>query len=59
MRTGPGPHGVAISPAGAWAFVTNIHENSVSMIDLSSEEVVATFAVGAGPNGITLFGLDD
>ncbi len=59
IRTGAGPHGVAISPAGAWAFVTNIHENSVSMIDLSSDEIVATFAVGAGPNGITLFGLDD
>jgi YVTN family beta-propeller protein len=59
VRTGAGPHGVAISPAGAWAFVTNIHENSVSMIDLSTDGVVAMFAVGAGPNGITLFGLDD
>ena len=59
VRTGAGPHGVAISSAGAWAFVTNIHENSVSMIDLATDEVVATFAVGAGPNGITLFGLND
>jgi YVTN family beta-propeller protein len=34
-------------------FVSNIYANSVSAIDTESREVVAGFAVGKGPNGIT------
>lgn len=33
-------------------FVTNIVEGTVSAIDTASRSVVATYTVGAGPNGI-------
>jgi YVTN family beta-propeller protein len=44
---------VVASPDGRYVFVSNIYANSVSAIDTESREVVAGFAVGKGPNGIT------
>lgn len=53
IRTAPGAHGVAISPDGALAFISNIYDGTVSVIDTKTNAVVANFAVGEGPNGIT------
>jgi YVTN family beta-propeller protein len=53
ITTDAGAHGVVASSDGRYVFVSNIHANSVSAIDTESREVVAGFAVGKGPNGIT------
>lgn len=50
---GMGAHGVVLSPDGAFAYVTNQQDNSVSVVDLAMGEVVATLPVGAAPNGIS------
>jgi YVTN family beta-propeller protein len=51
--TGKGAHGVVVSPDGRRAFVTNIRDSTVSAIDTATRAVVASYPVGAGPNGIT------
>jgi YVTN family beta-propeller protein len=48
-----GAHGVVVSGDGAWAFVTNIVDGTVSAIEVATGNVVASFPVGRGPNGIT------
>jgi YVTN family beta-propeller protein len=53
IRTGAGAHGVAVSDDGRFVFISNILANTVSVIDTSSQAVVADFPVGKGPNGIT------
>ena len=53
IRTGRGAHGVSVSDDGAFVFVTNIVDDTISVIDVSSRKVVTSFAVGRGPNGIT------
>ena len=42
-----------LSPDGELAFVTNIHDATVAAIATATRQAVATYAVGAGPNGIT------
>ena len=53
IRTGKGAHGVAVSEDGAFVFVTNIVDSTLAVIATETQTVVATFAVGAGPNGVT------
>jgi YVTN family beta-propeller protein len=53
IRTAPGAHGLSVDTEGRLAFVTNIYANSLSVIDISSLEVLATIDVGKGPNGVT------
>jgi len=53
ITTDRGAHGVVARPDGRYVFVANIYANSVSAIDTGGREVVASFAVGRGPNGIT------
>lgn len=53
IATDRGAHGVVASPDGRYVFVSNIYANNVSAIDTGGREVVANFAVGGGPNGIT------
>ena len=52
VATGAGAHAIAIAPDGSRAWVTNQADDSVSVIDTASREVVATVSVGAAPNGI-------
>src|SRR5438132_5602524 len=49
VRVGSGPSGVAITPDGTRAYVTNGTNvgNTVSVIDTASNTVVATVGVGA------------
>jgi len=54
IRTGSGAHGVVVGSDGSHAYVTNLYANSVSVIDVQTRKSVATIAVGAGPNGISV-----
>ncbi|MBT9551609.1 MAG: beta-propeller fold lactonase family protein [Hydrogenophaga sp.] len=54
IRVGRGAHGVVVGTDGRHAYVTNLYANSVSVIDVQTRKSVATVAVGAGPNGISV-----
>ena len=47
ITVGSNPQGVAINPAGTYAYVTNAGSNSVSKINLATNSVVATIAISA------------
>jgi len=53
---GTNPFGVAVNPAGAFAYVTNsgIEGNTVSVIDTATNAVVATVLVGRFPFGVAV-----
>ncbi|WNF22555.1 YncE family protein [Mesobacillus jeotgali] len=53
ILTGNGAHGVTVSGDGKFAYVTNMFDNTVSIIDLESKRV-DTIDVGEIPNGITV-----
>jgi YVTN family beta-propeller protein len=46
------PTEVAITPDGKHAYVTNVMSNYVSVIDTTTNKVVATVTVGANPDGV-------
>jgi len=51
---GDGPQGVAITPSGAFAYVTNFSSNDVSVIDTATNTVIARVPVGVGPLGVAI-----
>ncbi|RWA68081.1 MAG: YncE family protein [Mesorhizobium sp.] len=53
IRTGAGAHGVAVGNDGAFVFVTNIVDSTVSLIVVKDQSLIKSYAVGKGPNGIT------
>jgi YVTN family beta-propeller protein len=53
ITTGSGPHGVVVDPTGRRAWVTNVYDSTVSVIDLTTRATVATVKVGKQPNGIS------
>ncbi len=55
IRTGAAPHGVVVSQDGAFVYVTNLLDESVTVIDTSVDEVVATIQVGKEPNGVSIW----
>jgi YVTN family beta-propeller protein len=50
---GKGAHGVVTDNNGKFIYVTNMFDNTVSVIDNSRNEVIATVPVGQTPNGIS------
>jgi len=50
------PFDVAISPSGGFAYVTNRADDSVSVIDVSTNLVIDEIPVGATPEGISAGG---
>ena len=52
VPVGTGPLGVAVTPDGKHAYVTNVTSNNVSVIDTASNTVVATVPVGTRPGGV-------
>src|SRR3989304_24158 len=56
VAVGTNPLGVAITPDGARAYVTNSGggANSVSVIDTATNTVVATVGVGSSPFGVAI-----
>ena len=56
IKTGSGAHGIAYSPDGKYAFVTNTWDNSLSIIDTTSDTIIKTIYVGKSPNGVAVSG---
>lgn len=54
VQVGKGPHSVTLDPAAKTAWVTNLYDDTVSVIDLPRARVIATVPVGDKPNGISL-----
>jgi len=52
VPVGAGPHGVAVSPDGKSVFVTNHHEETVSVINTTTKTVTTTVPVGSYPWGV-------
>lgn len=48
------PRGIAISHDGSTAYVAESAKNSVSVIDLATNEIVRHISVGAGPSNVAL-----
>ncbi|MBI4128906.1 MAG: YncE family protein [Parcubacteria group bacterium] len=55
IPSGQAPHGVVVSPAGRYAYVTNLLGGDVSVIDIAADTVVARIPVGKEPNGISIW----
>lgn len=49
IAVGSGPWGMAVSNDGTRAYVANNNAGTMSVIDLTSNTVVATVNVGSGP----------
>ena len=54
ISVGSSPYGLAINPAGTFAYVVNRSSNTVSKINLATDTVVATITVGLGPRGVAI-----
>lgn len=54
IKVGKGAHGVVASKDNKFVYVTNMYDNTVSVIDNDKNEVVDTINVGEVPNGITI-----
>ena len=54
IRVGRNPYGIAVDPAGTFAYVTNFTDGTVSKIDLGTNTVAATITVGSNPIGIVV-----
>lgn len=54
VETGKGAHGVIISKNNKWIFVTNMYDNTVSVVDNLQNKEVVELKVGQVPNGISL-----
>ena len=54
IETGEGAHGVVTSSDNKFLYVTNMFENTVSVIDLATKKVTETITVGEVPNGISI-----
>jgi YVTN family beta-propeller protein len=48
ITAGFGPEGLAIAPDGAFLYVANSGDNTISIINTASNTVVSTFKVGSG-----------
>ena len=56
IDVGNGPLGVAITPDGSTAFVTNLNSESVSPINVAGDQALAPIAVEGGPVAVTIAG---
>ena len=54
VPVGNGPASVAITPNGLSVYVTNLKDNTVSVIGTATNTVIATIPVGNGPQGIAI-----
>lgn len=53
IKVGKGPHGIVVAPGGTQAFVTNLVDGTVSVVDLVKKKTTSTIKVGKKPNGIS------
>jgi len=53
IETGKGSHGVVTSQDNKIVYVTNMYDNTVSVIDNTNNKVIAIVKVSKTPNGIS------
>ena len=53
VQVGNGAHGVVVSEDGKLAYVTNVADNTVSVVDTGMLMTMATVPVGTKPNGVS------
>lgn len=58
VDVGNGAHGVVTSLDGTKVFVTNLQDNTVTVVDALSLSVIKTISVGEAPNGISVLECD-
>jgi len=56
ISVGDGPYGITVTPYGEYAYVTNYIEDTVSVIDTSSNTETTTIPVGDKPSGVSVTG---
>ena len=54
LDVGSSPVGIAVSPDGTKVYVANYDDNTTSVINTSTNSVIATVPVGTGPNKIAI-----
>ena len=54
IESGKGAHGLLTSKDGQLTFVTNMYENSISVIDNTTNKLIQKVGVGKLPNGISI-----
>jgi YVTN family beta-propeller protein len=54
VTVGSNPMGVAVTPNGAYAYVTNAGSGTVSVISTATNTVTATVPVGNNPGGVAI-----
>lgn len=55
IQAGVAPHGVAVSPDGKRAYITNLLSDDISVIDTATDKEITRIKVGKMPNGISLW----
>lgn len=55
IKVGNAAHGIVISKSGKTAYATNTNDGTVSVIDVTTEQVITTVPVGITPNGISFW----
>lgn len=53
IKVGNGAHGIVVSDDNKYVYITNMYDNTVSVIDNLKNKVIAIIPVGETPNGIT------
>ncbi len=53
VETGKGAHGVVIEPSGRFAYVTNLYDNTLAVVDIPARRLVTVVPTGAEPNGVS------
>jgi YVTN family beta-propeller protein len=53
VETGQGAHGVVVEPSGRYAYVTNLYNDNLSVVDLVARQVETTVPTGISPNGVS------
>ncbi|WP_258309688.1 YncE family protein [Cytobacillus oceanisediminis] len=54
IETGKGSHRIITSSDNKYGYVTNMFEDTVSVLNLENNKVVETIEVGSIPNGISI-----
>lgn len=55
IKAGKAPHGVVVSKDGKYAYITNLLDGSVSVIDTVTDLEIIKIPVGKEPNGISIW----
>ena len=57
LKTGSFPHNIDIDPDGRYGYVSNSNDASVSIIDLTNFEIVATLETGNGSHNVQFYNI--